>query len=95
MAYCKTLEARLSAKAAQLAYVKSRVAHAVDRHRIDVSEQLRTTETRADCAMATMTERLRDLQNADDKKIEDLKRDIDLAWEDLANSIKNVVARFS
>ena len=42
-----------------------------------------------------MTERLRDLQNADDQNIEDKKRDIDLAWEDLANSIKNVVARFS
>ncbi len=95
MAYCKTLEARLSAKAAQLAYVKSRVAHAADGHRIDASEQLRNAEKRADCAMATMTERLRDLQNADDQNIEDLKRDIDLAWEDLANSIKNVVARFS
>ena len=42
-----------------------------------------------------MIERLKDLQDADDRNVEDLKRDIDLAWEDLANSIKNVVARFS
>jgi len=95
LVYVQNLEARLSAKAAQLAYVKSRVARAADRHRIDVSEQLRNAEKRADCAMATMTERLKDLQDADDQNIEDLKRDIDLAWEDLANSIKNVVARFS
>jgi hypothetical protein len=45
--------------------------------------------------MATMIERLKDLQDADDRNVEDLKRDIDLAWEDLSNSIKNVVARFS
>ena len=95
LAYVQSLEARLSAKAAQLAYVKSRVARAADRHRIDVSEQLRNAVKRADWAMATMTGRLRDLQDADDQNIEDLKRDIDRAWEDLANSIKNVVARFS
>lgn len=95
MAYVKTLEARLSAKAAQLAYIKSRVARAADRHRIDVSEQLQNAEKRADSAMATMTERLKDLKDADDCDMEDLKRDIDLAWEDLAKSVKNVVARFS
>lgn len=95
MAYVKTLEARLSAKSAQLAYVKSRVARAADRHRIEVSEQLVNAERSADSAMATMTERVKNLHDADDETWEDLRHDIDLAWEDLAQSIRRVVARFS
>jgi len=95
MAYVKTLEARLSAKSAQLAYVKSRVARAADRHRIEVSEQLANAERSADSAMATMTEQLKNLHDADDEAWEDLRYDINLAWEDLAQSIRKIVARFS
>lgn len=95
MTYVKTLEGRLSEKRIQLAYVKSRVARAADRHGNEVSEQLVNAERSADSAMARMTERLKNLHDADDETWEGLRRDIDLAWEDLAQSIRKVVARFS
>lgn len=94
-AYIRTYEAKLSLKRAQLWSIKQKVQKAAAAGRIGVSEQLRNAERGADTALATAEAKLQQLGDASDDSWERLTFESNIAWEDLARSLKVIVGRFS
>lgn len=93
--YIKLLEARLSEKQAKLEYIKRKIQVAVEKDRINGSEQLHNAERQADSCVAAMQEQLGKLKAAGSDAWDRSKMDTEIAWEDLSQSVKNLVSRFS
>ena len=81
--YVQAFEASLSLKRAQLSLIKRKV------------RQLHDAEKHADNALATAAAKLQQLNDANDDSSQSLTPESDVAWEDLARSLKAVVSRFS
>lgn len=93
--YIKLLEARLSEKQAKLDYIKRKIRVAVEKDRINGSEQLYNAERQADSCVVAMQEQLIKLKAAGSDAWDRSKMDAEIAWEELSQSVKNLVSRFS
>lgn len=93
-AYVANIEAKLSEKTATLNFVKSKINVAKESGRIHASDQLQKAEQQADSCVAELTKMLDQLKSADSNSWEAQRYNVDKAWDDLAQSIKKIVARF-
>lgn len=93
--YTGSLKTNLKRKKEQLAYMKRKISQARTAGRIEISEQLRNAEKLADRSLATAEVKFQQLCDAGDDTWEDLKLAVDIAWEDLSHSVRDLFARFS
>ncbi len=93
-AYLRNMEAGLAEKQATLRFVKRKIRLAIESGRIHASDQLRKAEHQADCCVADLKRQLDQLEDADDQSWEKLRYELDIAWDNLSQSVRRVVARF-
>jgi hypothetical protein len=91
--YVKAVCTRIDEKEAKLNYVKNKIERGVKSGRVVVSEQLRNAQRQADAHVVVARQRLEELTGADDGKWEELRRGLDVACDDLSESLKKLVAR--
>ena len=92
--YIRNIEVRLAEKKTTLRFVKRKIKLANESGRIHVSDQLLKAEHQADCCVADLRTQLDQLERADDQSWEKLRYQVDVAWDDLTQSVRKIVARF-
>jgi len=92
--YIRNIEVRLAEKKATLRFVKRKIKLANESGRIHASDQLLKAEHQADCCVADLRKQLDQLEGADDQSWERLRYQVDVAWDDLSQSVRKIVARF-
>ena len=92
-AYIRNVEVRLAAKKATLKIVKRKIRLAKEAGRIHASDQLMKAEHQADCCVADLRKQLDQLEAADDQSWEKLCYQLDVAWDELSQSVRRIVAR--
>ena len=78
-----------------LAGVNSKIRDAVSIGRIDATERFKRAQHAVDLNLWSAEQRIEDLRKADEQSWEAYADDVDSAWEDLSQSVKKLVARFS
>ena len=92
--YVRSIEVKLAEKKVTLEFVKRKIILAMESGRIHASDQLLKAEHQADACVAILKKRLDQLKSADDESWEQQRFDLEMAWDDLSQSIKKIVARF-
>ncbi len=92
--YLRSIGVKLGEKEATLEFVKRKIILATESGRIHASDQLLKAEQQADACVADLKKRLEKLKSADDASWEQLRFEVEIAWDDLSQSIKKIVARF-
>jgi hypothetical protein len=93
-AYMRNIRAKLAEKNARLRHIKRKIQKAMESRQIEPSEQLLKAQYRADSSIKVLQERLDLLGIADHKSWETLRFDVDMAWDELSQAIKIIIARF-
>ena len=93
-AFVSDIEAKLLEKQDRLSFIKHKVRHASESQRIEVSEQLLRAEQHADSSVEALRAQLELLQNANDDSWPARRFEVEVAWDELSQAIKKVVARF-
>lgn len=92
--YLKREHVRLSAAAARLVRVKTKVDKALLKNRVAGSDQLLTSIECAEALLANAKEKLDAVTAAEGSDVAELKRDWDRAYYELAMAIRAAVSRF-
>lgn len=90
----RMIEARICENRMKLEFVRNKVRRASSAGRIVVSEQLQSAERQAECLLQIAEQQLDKMRQADAASWESQKRNVESACDDLAQSIKKIVARF-
>jgi len=93
--YTRKQAAKLEETKAKLDGVKAKIKTAVANGQIESSEQLMKAELQAESHLATVEQRLAQVKDASEVSLDDLKIGLELAWDDLAISIRKIVARLT
>ena len=93
-AYIRNMKARFFEKQARLRFIKRKIERATESHRIQVSEQLLRAEFHADSSLEELQAQLELLEKTGDESWPARRYNVDVAWDDLSQAIKKVVARF-
>lgn len=93
LVYVEAVSKKVDEKEAKLDYVKSKIERAVRSGRIVVSEQLRNAQQQTDAHLVVARGRLEELIGADDGTWEELRLGLDIACDNLSESLKKLVAR--
>ena len=91
--YVEAVGKKVDEKEAKLNYVKSKIESAVRSGRIVVSEQLQNAQQQSDAHLVLARRRLEELIGTDDGTWEDLRLELDIACDNLSESLKKLVAR--
>lgn len=94
-AYSKCARSKLTESRARLDGVSTAIQQAIATGRLTPSEQLDRARNAVEVNFATVETRLRALQKSGEGEWDELRYEVDSAWENLAHSIKNLVTRFS
>ena len=78
-----------------LAGANSKIGNAVSTGRIDATGQFKRAQRAVDLNLLSVGQRIEELRKADQQSWEACANDVDSAWEDLSQSVKKLVARFS
>ncbi len=79
----------------KLGGVSAKIRNAVSIGRIDSTEQLRLTQHAVELDLLSAEQRIEELRKSDELSWEARADEVDSAWEDLSQSVKKLVARFS
>lgn len=93
-AFVRGIEVKLAEKHDRLDYIKRKVRKASESRRIQMSEQLLLAEHHADKSVAALKSQLLLLKKADDESWSKRRYAVEVAWDELSQAIKKVVARF-
>ncbi len=91
--YIQNIEVMLAQKKTTLGLVKRKINLATHSGRIHPSEQLLKAERQADACIAELRKQLDQLGSANDQSWEKLRFQVDVAWDELSQSIRKIVAR--
>lgn len=94
-AYSRAASKKLSETRARLAGVNARLKSAIATGRIDPNLQLEQAQRAVDLNLAAAAKQIARVRKAGADDWESLTDEVDSAWEDLSQSIKKLVARFS
>lgn len=93
LAYLQNIQALLSDKNARLGHIKRKVHEATESRRLHPGDQLLKAEYQADSCIKTLQEQLDLLGSANDASWETRRFDVEVAWDELSQAIKKIVAR--
>ena len=94
-AYLKAANRKLADTKRVLAGVNAKIRNAVSIGRIDPTERFKRAQHAVDLMFLSAEQRIEELRKADEHSWEACADDVDSAWEDLSQSVKKLVARFS
>ena len=94
-AYSKEARRKLIESRSKLDGVVTGVKQAITLGRLRASKQLDLALRAIEISFEAVETRLRDLQKSGEDDWEELRVQLESAWENLAHSIKNLVARFA
>lgn len=94
-AYLEMAEAKLIEIQANVAIVDLKVKHEIANGHGCAIEQIQLTNHQVEHFMSAARQKLHDLNLADDANWETARNAFNNAWEDVAESIRKAVARFS
>ena len=92
--FISNIEVKLAEKKATFSYVKGKINLARESGRIHASDQLLKAERQAEFCVADLRRQLDQLENTDDDSWEAQCFKVEMAWDDLSQSISKIVARF-
>lgn len=94
-AYIRSVKKRLADKRTVFELVKSKVDRAVASGRIVRSDQLANAERRADSCLSEVEHCIECLSSGSDREWDDSRLKTNTALDELATSVKQMVARFT
>lgn len=94
-AYSRAAKKKLDETKAKLIGVNAKIRNAIATGQIDASEQLGHARRAVDMNLATVETQVEQLRKSGEDAWVGIKDDIETAWEDLSQSIKKLVARFT
>lgn len=92
-AYSRSARKKLVASRVKLEGVRAGIKRADAAGRLQPSEKLKCAERAMETRFASAKSRLEMLQKADDEGWEELRDELENAWDDLSQSINKLVAR--
>lgn len=93
--YSKSARKKLVESRAKLDGVNAAIRQAIAAGRLRSSDQLERTQRAIEANLAAAEARLEKLQKSGEDGWQELRDQVDSAWEDLSGSIKKLVARIS
>jgi len=94
-AYSKAANQKLAETKRKLDGVNAKIGSAVSMGQIDATEQLKRAQHAVDLILLSAEQRIEELRKSGEHEWTACADDVDSAWEDLSQSVKRLVARFS
>ena len=94
-AYSKAAGRKLAETKRKLDGVNAKIKNALSIGHIDASEQLKRAQHAVELNLLSAEQRIGELRKSDEHEWTACADDVDSAWEDLSQSVKKLVARFS
>lgn len=92
-AYSRSARKKLVESRAKLDGVKTAIKRAIASGQLEPSDKLKCTQRAVEVRLAVAETRLKTLQKSSPQEWEQLKDELEDAWEDLSHSINKLVAR--
>lgn len=93
-AYLQNIQAMIAEKTTSLSQIKCKVQEALESQRIHPGDLLLKAEQQADSCIQTLQKQLDLLGKTEDASWEIRRFDVEMAWDELSQAIKQIVARF-